>query len=87
MLQSRDAAGKGYRWLLIIAQGRSKTLKRSELEDVKYHLRRARDLKQKVYVAIRFQRPESKVIILPADRVLKRKRILPSKGGIPWGTE
>ena len=85
VLESRNGAKKNYRWLLIDARGKSKALNRAELEDMKYHLKRARSLNQKVYVVIHFQKPEPKVIVLPAERVLKGKRILPTKGGIPSG--
>lgn len=85
VLQSSDPAKKCYRWLLLFAQGKSKTLNRAEIEDMRHHLKRARRLKQKAYMVINYQKPVGKVIVLPADRVLKRKRILPSKGGIPWG--
>ena len=83
-MQSRNAGGKKYRWVLLMAEGKSKRLNRAELEDVKCHLKRARSLKQKVYVAVMFRKPERKVIIIPADRVLKKKRILATKGGISW---
>ncbi len=85
VLQSRGPGGMSFRWLLFIAKGKSKTLNKAELEDVQRHLKRARRLNQKAYVVVGFQKPVRKVIVMPADRVLKRKRILPRKGGIPWG--
>ena len=84
MLESRDAAGKRFRWLLLSARGKSKCLSAVELQDIRRHLRRAKRLSQEVYVAIRFQKPTAKVIVMPADRVAARKRILARKGGIPW---
>ena len=84
VLQSKNAGGKRYRWLLFIARGKSKTLNRFELEDVKHHSNRARNLNEKAYAVVSFQKPECKVIVIPADRILKRKRILPTRGGIPW---
>ena len=85
MLESRDAAGKRFRWVLLLsARGRSKCLNTVEIRDIRCHLRRAKRLNQRVYVAIRFQKPTAKVIVMPADRVATRKRILARKGGIPW---
>lgn len=84
VLQSKNSGGKRYRWLLLEARGKSKTLNRFELEDVEYHLKRAGALNQDAYVVVNFQKPESKAIVLPAASALKRQRILPSKGGIPW---
>jgi len=84
VLQSRNAGGKRYRWLLFTARGKSKTLNRFELEEVKHRSNRARSLNETAYGVVSFQKPECKVIVIPADRVLKRRRILPTKGGIPW---
>jgi len=84
VLESKNAGGKRYRWLLFTARGKSRTLNRFELEDVKHHSKRARTLNERAYVVVAFQKPECKVIVMPADKVLKRKRILPNKGGIPW---
>ena len=84
VVKSRDAGGKHYMWLLVVAQGKSKTLSRPERDDIRHHLTQAPSRKEKVYAAIRFPKPENKVLVLPAERVLKRKRILARKGGIPW---
>ena len=84
VLQSKNAGGKRYRWLLFTARGKSKTLNRVELEDVKHHSNRARSLNETAYAVVSFQKPECMVIVIPADRALKTKRILPTKGGIPW---
>lgn len=83
-LESRDAAAGWYRWLLFLAHGRSKGLNQTDIADVKCHLRHAAKNRQKAYVVIRFSEPEHKVVVMPAENVLKRKRILPRKGGFPW---
>jgi len=85
VLRSRDPDGTRYRWLVFVAEGRSKTLASADLEDVRRHQRRARGAREKAYAVIGFQKPVRKVIVMPTDRILKRKRILPRKGGIPWG--
>ena len=84
VLQSKNAGGKRYRWLLFIARGKSKTLNRFELEDLEHYSNRARNLNETAYAVVSFQKPECKVIVIPADRVLRRRRILPTRGGIPW---
>ena len=76
--------GKRFRWLLLSARGKSKSLSAVEIQDIRRHSRQAKRLNQRVYVAIRFQKPTAKVIVMPADRVATRKRILARKGGIPW---
>ena len=84
VLRSLDPAGRGYRWLLLSAPGKSRTLSPAERQDVRHHLARAEKLRQGAYVVIRFRKPETKVIVLPAATALERSRILPAKGGIPW---
>ena len=84
VLQSRNAGGKRYRWLLLTARGKSKTFNRFELDDLAYHEQRARKLKQTAYVVLGFQRPQRKVMVVPVDKVLRNKRVLPTKGGLVW---
>jgi len=84
VLQSRNAGGKKYRWLLVTARGKSKTFNRFELDDLAYHEERARKLKQTAYVVVGFQKPQRKVIVVPAEKVLRNKRVLPTKGGLVW---
>jgi len=85
VLQSRNSAKKRYRWILIVARAKSKKLNRAELEDTKRHLMRANALNQTAYVGVSFEKPQQKVIVIPAESVLKTGRVLPTKGGIPWG--
>jgi len=84
VLQSRNGSKKRYRWILVVARSKSKMLNRAELEDVSIHLKRAKPLNQMAYAVINFHQPEDKVIVIPAEKVLKTRRILPVKGGIPW---
>ncbi len=84
VLQSKDGAGKRYRWLLIVAKAKSRTLNRFEREDVKAHLKRGRELKQTVYVVVSFREPERKVIVMPAKRAVDRGIVFSDKGGVPW---
>jgi len=85
VLTSRDRAGKRYRWLLLVARGKTRALTPEEAEDVRYHLGRGMDRKQETYVVIRFEKPQPKVVVLRADKALEQKRILARKGGVPWG--
>ena len=87
VLQSRNGRRKGWRWLLLFAAGKNKTLNRAEREDVALQLKRAQRLNQEAYVVIRFMKPECKAVVLPAEKALKQKRLPPSKGGIPWGKD
>ncbi len=84
VLQSKDGAGKRYRWLLIAAKAKSRTLNRFELEDVKLHLKSGRESKQEVYVVVSFREPERKVIVMPAKRAVDRGIVFSDKGGVPW---
>jgi len=84
VLQSRDRRGKKYRWVLFASAARSKSLNPSERRFVETHLNVGRLRRQALYVAIRFSDEIGKVLALPAEKVLGRKRILARKGGIPW---
>lgn len=84
VLQSRDRSGLKYRWLLFQAKGKSRTLSGFEYEDVRHHISQAQRSGHKTYVVVRFRKPVPKVIVIPAERVLKRNRILPHKGGLAW---
>jgi len=84
ILLSRNSQRKVYRWLLLIARGKTRTLSSTETEDLKFHLKRAREMKQDAYVVIKFRDPKRKLLVLPADKALKKRRIPPTKGGIPW---
>ena len=82
--RSRDSKGRRYRWLIFQADGPRRRLSGFEYEEVKRHLRQTRTSNEEVYVVVRFRVPESKLIVVPAKRVVKKNRILPLKGGIPW---
>jgi len=84
VVQSRDAAGHRYRWILFVTIGRSKVLCTMDRASIEHHLTVGLHQKQKVYLVIRFGDGINKVLVLPAERVRKRKRILARKGGIPW---
>ena len=84
VLVSRNGKKAVSRWLLLLARGKSRTLNRAELEDLRLHLKRAKALNQKAYVVVRFEKPARKLVALSAEKALKNKRILSHKGGIPW---
>jgi len=85
VLQSRNGRGVRYRWLLLSASGKTRTLSRAEVEDIEHHLKQSRRLNQRTYLVVLFEKAQPKVVVLPAERALKGKRILRNKAGIPWG--
>jgi len=84
VLESRDPAGNRYRWLFLVAKGRSRTVNQFERADIECHMKRAQALNQKLYVAVSFGKPKCKVVVLPGETVLRRGLIVSSRGGIPW---
>ena len=84
VLRSRNSGGKHYRWLLLTARGKSRSLSPTEQGDVQYHLKQAERLDEEAYVVVRFEKPACKVVVIPAKTALKKGRILSRKGGIPW---
>lgn len=72
---------------MLFTTGKSKSLNRTERDDVELQIRRAQRLNQETYVVIKFIKPECKAVVLPAERALLKKRLTPNKGGIPWGKD
>ena len=84
VVRSHDGAGHRYRWILFVVTGKSKVLTSRDRASIKHHLAVGLRQRQKVYLVIRFGDGINKVLVMPAERVRKRKRILARKGGIPW---
>ena len=81
---SRNGHGTRYRWLLLRSGRATRRLTPIEREHVERDLQRGRKAGQRVFVVIEFEPPISKLIVLPAAKVLKASRLTSAKGGIPW---
>ena len=83
-LVSTNGTGKHFRWVLLTAKGASRSLRTTEKEELTFHMRQASRRGESIFVVIWFRKPVSKVIVVPARRALKLKRVTSSKGSIPW---
>ena len=81
---SHSKKDKSFRWLLFVAAGRVKVLRPYERRNLADEIRNARKAKQKPYVVVRFELPEAKAVIKPADKVLQTGRVGSARGGIAW---
>ena len=84
VLRSVNSGRKRYRWLLMTARGKSRSLSQEEQQDLISHLARAEQLGEEAYAVVLFEKPTLKLVVIPARRALEKKRILSRKGGIPW---
>ena len=85
VLLSRNRGRRGYRWLLFHTEQPTRGLTAIEHETLAKQARIARKAREKAYLVIKFERPEAKVVVLPASRAVKARRLCWDKGGIPWG--
>lgn len=73
-----------FRWLLFTARGLIKRLTPGEYQNLRKEVERAQKAGQKPYVVVYFSVLEPKIVIKPADRVLRTGRIGSTRGGIAW---
>ena len=84
VLVSRDGKGKPYRWVLFVATGVIKTLRREERIRLRTQIRRAQEAGQEAFVVVRFTVPQAKLVIKPAEAVLQTSKVGSARGGIDW---
>ncbi len=84
VLCSRNGRDVAYRWLLLHAKRDTRRLTAIEHENIQRHLRRGRQAAEQVFVVIKFDRPEPRVVVLPAAKAIKVGRLRSDRGGIPW---
>ena len=75
---------KAFRWILFTAAGIIKKFRPDERRRLVQEFNRAMDEGQKTYVVVHFSIPEPKVVVMPAERVVRTKRVVSTRGGIPW---
>ena len=73
-----------FRWLLFVAVGKIKRLRRQERRNLASEIACAEKERQKPYVVVYFPVPEPKVVIQPAAKAMRTGRIESTRGGIAW---
>lgn len=81
---SRNGQGKPYRWVLWQAERDPLLLGPSDRREIRRQARLGKRANARTYVVARFEEPTCRVIVMPAAKALKAKRLSPDKGGIPW---
>jgi len=84
VLISRSGNGKQYRWVLFVATGMIKSLRREERVRLRTQSRRAEEAGQEAFVIVCFTVPQSKLVIKPAEAVLRTNKVGSARGGIDW---
>ena len=81
---SRNGRSTKYRWVMLHARGPVRRLTAIEHETIERELQRGCRAKDLVFVVVEFERPESKLLVLPAAMAAGIGRLRSDKGGIPW---
>ena len=84
IIESINGSGKRYIWLLTESIDSIKSFNEAELEYIREYDEQGKKNDKQVFVVIKFNSPISKVIIIPANRVIKSSIVDSSKGGIAW---
>jgi len=84
VLVSRNGRGRRYRWLFLHAEGAVRRTTAIEHENLERQARLARKAREKAYLVVKFELPEPRVVVLPAERVAQMGLLRSDKGGIPW---
>jgi hypothetical protein len=84
ILLSQCGHGNHYRWLLLTIQGPSSRLTAADHNYFKRQLAIGRKAGEQAYLVVRFDLPVVKLVVLPADRVLRIQILKSDRGGIPW---
>jgi hypothetical protein len=84
---SRNGEGRRYRWVILCAAGATRPLTPHEKRHLWRQSQIARRKREDAYVVVHFEPPVDKLLVLPAESVLKNPRVSAAKGGISWEEE
>ena len=84
MLSSKNSKGRRYQWILFQAKRGRFRLTANDHERIQQQINVSRKADHQVYVVVRFNRPVSKVLVIPATRAARIRLLRADKGGIPW---
>jgi hypothetical protein len=70
--------------MLLSVEGESLVLGTANKRHIRRQVRLARNASERVYIVAKFEEPVAKIVVIPASKALKAKRLSPDKGGIPW---
>lgn len=84
VLLSRNNAGPRYRWLFAQSDGNSLRLTAADHEHIERQARHARRKGERPYLVVKFERPQPKVVVLPATAAARARVLSAHQGGIPW---
>jgi hypothetical protein len=84
VIRSRNGRKARYRWLLLTGRHPKKALGKFERADIRYHIGRAKEAKEDVYLVVGFPEEPRRIIVLPADKALRTRVVRSDKGGIGW---
>ena len=84
VLVSCNGRGLLYRWLLRHSTGDSILLTVSDRKDMRRQVRLAHRAGETAYLVAKFEEPDGKVLVMPAEEAVALRRLSSDKGGVPW---
>ena len=82
--RSRNGRYLCYRWLLWHTDGDSILLSTTDVRNVRRQVRLAHHAGEKAYLVAKFEEPDGKVLVMPAEEAVALRRLSSDKGGVPW---
>jgi len=83
VVRSRNTRHR-YRWIILLGRGSARRLTAAERGRLQRQRQLAKRQREKLYLVVKFERPQQKVTVLPVEAALKAGRIRSDRGGIPW---
>ncbi len=84
VVRSHDQKRRAYRWLLLVGNTPEHVLDRRGRNWLQGQLGLARASRERGYLVIGFLGEPSRIVVLPAQKVLRDGRLCLDKGGIAW---
>lgn len=84
VIVSKNRKAGSFRWILFTDTGPTKKLQLDERRRLLQHYKQARAQGQRPYVVVHFSTLEPKVVVMPADKIVRSMCIRSDRGGIAW---
>ena len=84
LIRSRNGKKKRYRWLVFISRCPVRHFTESEIKLIQQQLELARQRRERIYLVIGLAFEPGRIVVIPADRVLKKGYARVDMGGIDW---
>ena len=84
LIRSKNGNDHRYRWLLWVSDGPTRRLSKSEQAEIRFHLSRAKRLRETLYLVVGFLPEPRRIVVVPASAAMRAGCVRSDKGGIAW---